>query len=438
MVDVEILLRRLGERQVRAAVEEQPFGPWAPVAVAAGALTALGRLDTGEAATLVAEYDAASACRRSQSPGHVSVSYNPPAVPPAPAAPPRVVSVARRYATDWGRLDVHYAVLGQRTTELVVTLHLRPTRGLTAFGEPGLAGWTDGTLIVADDRGGTTTAEWSGADVHTAERRRGWLLTSAPLAADARWLDVGGRRIDLGPPAPPTAVRFTPDPPPPGAAGLLVRLGEEIARGLYPAERYREPDRSPVEVILETLIAAGELATDDPAVAQVRLLAAARLAPPGTPAPPGLTEPWATLLGHPHHTDAPWAVRTLSGTVPAVNGLPFALVAVTSTSAYAELRLVELAATGPVRPAPPPLLDPSPYGGGSPPGSDATTWTAVDDLRHHHQGTFVRHGTPGQRAYVMLQPALHPDAGELRLTATGPEGRADLTVALDWEEPHEP
>jgi hypothetical protein len=436
MVDIELVLRRFGERQVRAAGEEDPFGPWSPVAVAAGALTALGRIDESTAAALVAEYAAASGWRRPRGYGHGGlVTMTGPEVPPGPSVAPRVVPVARRLAVDWGHLDVHYVVLGERATELVVTLHLVPTRGLTAFGEPELAGWTDGTLAVADDRGDTVIVEWSGADVHTAERRRGWLFASAPLAADTHWLDVGGLRVGLGSPAPTPAVRFTPDPPTVDAAALVARLGAEIERGLHPAERYTDPDRSPVEIVLETLVATGELAADDPGIAQIRLLAAARVAPPGTPPPAGLTEPWASLLGRAGTDDAPWAVQTLAGTVPAVNGLPFALVALTSTVAYAELRLVELAATGPVRPAPPSLLEPLRDAGQPVPGSDATIWTAVDDLGHRHRGMFMRHGTPGHRAYVMLQPPLHPDATQLHLTATGPDGRAELNVPLDWEDP---
>jgi hypothetical protein len=434
MVDVEAVLRRFGERQVAAAAEGDPDGPWTPVAVAAGALSAVGRLDPRDAAALAAEYDTASAWRRARPLGHgPTVTYLEAEVPPGPTVAPRVVPVARRFATEWGHLDVHYAVLSDRATELVVTLHLPPTRGLTAFGEPGLTGWTDTTLVVGDDQGATVTVAWSGADVHTAERRRGWLHAPVPLAADTRWLDVGDIRVELGAPAAPTAVRFTPGPPAVDAKALLVRLGDEVSRGrLTPPELYADPTRSPVEIILDTLTATGELAPDDPDITQIRLLVAARLTP-GTPPPPGLTEPWVSLLDRTDTLDAPWAVRTLAGTMPAVNGLPFALVALTSTIAYAELRLVELAATGPIQPAPSELLEPQRHRG-QPPGTDATTWTATDDLGHHHRGTFIRHGIPADRAYVMLPP-LHPDATELHLTATGPDGRAELTVPLDWEEP---
>jgi hypothetical protein len=164
---------------------------------------------------------------------------------------------------------------------------------------------------------------------------------------------------------------------------------------------------------------------------------AAQLAPSGTPPPAGLGEPWASLLTPTRRTDGPHAVRTLAGLIPAVNGLPFALVALTSTVAYAELRLVELSPTGPVADSSgPSLLDPLGVAAAAPqPGADPVTWSAVDDLGRGHAGSFVRHGSPGSRAYVMFRPALHADARELRVTAAGPEGRAVITIPMGWEEP---
>jgi hypothetical protein len=436
-VGVERYLRALGEREVRTAPVGPGGLPWTPVAVAAGVLVALGLIDAATAEGLVSEYKAASALRRRPLPvSPMSVTSMLPEIPPGPATPPRVVPVARRFATGWGHLDVHYVVLGPTTT-LVVTLHLPPTRGLTAFGEPNLPGWTDGRLRVTDDRGTVAMATWGGFDVHTAERRRGWLTLSEPLARDAGSIDVGGLRIGLASPPAPVAIEFE-GPSPTTPVMLLARTFGEI-RSAAPAllDQLRDPERSPVETVLAALVATGELSPDDPLVTQARLLVEARLAGPGSPLPAGLAEPWASLLGPGGADTAPWAVRTLSGVVPAVNGRPVALEALTSTIAYAELRLVELAPTGPVRSPAPSLLDPlgTASGGHPMPGPEPVDWSASDDRGHHHAGQFIRFGSPGQRAYVLFGPPLHPDATELQIIANGPDGRARITVPLGWEVP---
>jgi hypothetical protein len=434
--DAELYLRLLGEEELVVERGRPPAGmgvrtvPWTPVAVAAGALREVGAIDADAAAAVVAEYRAATAMRRPSEPAGPG-----PAVPwptedgPAPLGAPRVVAVGRSFTVPWGQIIVHYVVLGAMTAVAVTAIESSPGAiGRAAPATPGLAP-TDALLI--DDQGTGTRASYR-ADLGGLHGERGRLVAERPLARDTRWLDLNGIRVNLtGSAGEPMATVAVDEVAAPGRVqALLAKALIEIHRAGYDLVRQLADDqRSPFDVLVAALVAAGAMAADDPAVTQARLLIAARMAWDDPP-PPGLDEPWASMLTRQQLSGADGVVP-VGVTVPALAGPPLAIEALVAQHTSFRLLVTRLAGDQPAPMSPHCLLDPL---GVTTPGLPSpgapVTWWATDDLGRHHLGS--SDGIVGLHGSIGFAPGIDPAATVLRITAATTDRRAVITVPLAW------
>jgi hypothetical protein len=441
--DPERYLRFLGEDELRAVAECGSAWPWTPMAVAAEVLVAVGRFGRAAADGLVAEYRQLAALRE-RSPGRgplmATLTWSPPLPPPAAVAP-RVVPVGRRYRRDWGELEVHYVVLAD-TTQVVVSLLLPEIRGMTAFAAPELAGLTVGEACLADDRGTVIPASYCDADVRSALRQRGWLASEQALARDTSWIDVGDLRVELTGEAVRADVVSEPFRPVDVAYGVVEKVVHDVYRGgrLEPVrELLADSVRSPVETVLSTLVAAGEIHAGDPVIASTRLAVEAMNGEWDAPLPAGLGEPWKSVLGRRGRAASEFwrVVQVVDATLPTVDGRRFATEAVVGSPTLFELRLTELApdraeSDGPVAAPARSLLDPLGAFGSAPgPQPRKLRWSAVDDHGGHYVGGDVVRGTPLSRPYVQFVPALEPTTEWLRISVCGRDRRVGFTVVFD-------
>jgi hypothetical protein len=433
--DAERHLRLLGEEELVVERARTPEGmgahtvPWTPVAVAAGALRAVGVIDAALADRVVAEYRAAAALRRPP-----DIHRQGAAVPwtidegPAPVSAARVVPIDQSLKVPWGRIVVHYVVVGAVTA--VGLTAIESTRGAIAMAPPVAPGLAPTDALLVDDEGTETRATYR-ADLGGPYGERGRLVADRPLARNTRWLDVNGIRLDLTRPpdgSVPT-VEVEQVAPRDRVDGVLDTALVEIYRAGYGLVRELADDRrSPFRVLTDALIAAGRLEPDDPAVTQARLLIAARVAG-DEPPPPGLDEPWASMLGAQASAGADGIVP-VGVTVPALAGGPLAIEALVAQYTSFRLLVTRLAHDRSPGEETHSLLDPigvtTP---GLPSPGEPVTWWATDDLGHHHLGSAHIAGVHGS---VGFAPGIDPAATALRITARAAARRAVVTVPLNW------
>lgn len=198
-----------------------------------------------------------------------------PATPDPALGPLRAVPCPRLIEQPWGQLFLSYVVLSDEVTVLHVSM--RPASVPSGQRRAGARGWLAGharvsgrrlggagsrvvglglprQLTVADDRGTTSTASFSGGG--SDDEWRGRFEASPPLAPDTAWVEVLGERVGL------------PSTPPAG-----VQVWVEPQEDADPAHRYlwaklasvAESDSSDaMETSIEALVAAGALEAGDP------------------------------------------------------------------------------------------------------------------------------------------------------------------------------
>ncbi|MGH9918955.1 MAG: hypothetical protein ACRD6W_08830, partial [Nitrososphaerales archaeon] len=178
-----------------------------------------------------------------------------------------------------------------------------------------------------------------------------------------------------------------------------------------------------VEVTIETLVAAGALAPDDPAIDEVKAVMAAFTGQVSA----NLPQPWASLLSGRGSRGGPSGMVALGAVTPPIDGTTICVEALVSSPESFEVHVV---------------VSPDVQMGFGPMDTAITapriTWWAEDDRQNHYLGGMGSWGggeDHGQGS-ILFWPALDPKAKELRLLPTGPSHRAVISVLLpEWKAP---
>ena len=284
--DAELHLRLAGERML-ADHHGADGGAWeSPLNAVAHALVAVGALAAVTAQAIVDDYYLAQSCRSGEESHfrHRRRMAQQTAAGPAGAAPGelgrfRALSCGQPIEQPWGLLLVNYVVLSADETVLHVTM--RPSaalggrfgrispaalrRGITPPGPavyPMGAG-VPGQLTLADDRGTSVTAGFSGGGSDT--EWTGEFEARPGLALDTGWIEVLGERIELV------------DEPGPGVEVWVEPVAEQDPGRRYLQARLamllQAHEDAPLDITIGALVAAGALAVDDPAIAEARAVA---------------------------------------------------------------------------------------------------------------------------------------------------------------------
>jgi len=433
----ELYLRLAGERALLDPGTGGDPPEHAALETAAHALVAVGAMTAAAAQAIVNDYDLACAYRTGQHYRHHlalrRAARRPPA--PAPALPAlRAAPCHRLIEQPWGQLILRYVVLSDEVTVLHVTMRPVPPpdvrsrtaayRGRLAGGGPRPRGpgghriglGLPGQLTVADDRGTTSTASFSGGGSNT--EWHGEFQARPPLAPDTAWIDVYGERIELpGPSSGRAEVRVEPRPdgdPPHGY--LRVKLASLVESHSADA----------LETAIGALVAAGTLPAADPAIAEMRAVAdglfAGRGAAPGSTA--ALPEPWRSMLPRRGRGGGPQGQVVVGATTPPFDGITLAILAVRSAdeSFTADVEVV-------------PGLTHW-HRTGDAVDTPMVAWWAADDRGHHHIGQQGEwHSSPDRSGgQIEFWPSLDPAARVLDIMPTTMAARAVIRVPLEWGE----
>ena len=257
--------------------------------------------------------------------------------------------------------------------------------------------------------GGGNDSEWDGE-----------FEASPGLAEGTAWIEVLGERVEL-PAAPSSPAEAWVEP----LGGQDPALAYLWARVAAMTEFHAS---SNIESSIETLVAAGSLAPGDPALAEVRDVAAqlsrrgGRARAAGHPGP--LPEPWRSLLARRGRAGGPEGLVVAGVTTPEFDGITVAVLAVRSAgegfSADVEtvpgLRHWRMFRTAVNEPT--------------------LAWWAADDRGHHYLGRPGSwHSSPDHGGgQIEFWPALDPAAKVLDIMPTTMTTRAVIRVPLHWDE----
>jgi hypothetical protein len=416
--DAELYLRLIGEQMLLDASRER--GGWSsPLDDAAGALVAVGAITAAKAQQVLSDYSLAQSVRGGHGYPHMAMRMR-----RSPRARPRALKFKRVVPVDLviddpqGRLQLRYAVIGE---EISLAFVYRPgpvprsarRHGtmMTFGGGAGLP-WGAPAPTLTDDRGNSATLSFSGggSDMEWTGR----LSAGDQLAADTRWLELDGRRIEL-------------DTAPVSAEVCVEELDEADPARRYLWHRLAVPERhgmpQEIDPAVEALIAAGALAPEDPAIAE---LEAVRERMPHHPHHrPGiggirtLPEPWRSLLRRVGRSDGPSGTLVLGAGTPLFDGHRVGVLSLESDASgfNAEVEVT------------PGMMHP--FGGQA---GEQLAWWARDDKGNHYLGSPGSWSGGGDYGggEINFWPALDPRARrlELRLTAAGE--RAVIAFPLQW------
>jgi hypothetical protein len=433
----ELYLRLAGERALLDARGDAGPPENAALDAAAHALVAVGAMTAGAAQAIVDDYGLACGYRAGEDYRHHRALRRDTggAAAPVPGRPAlRAVPCHRLIEQPWGELVLRYVVLSDEETVLHVTMRpvlppegrSRPAayRGRLVGRGPhprGAGGHLVGPglparLTVADDRGTTSTASFSGGGSDT--EWQGEFQAVPPLAPGTAWIDVYGERIALpGPSAGHAEVRVEPAPDADRAQGYLrlrlATLAESQSAGA-------------MGTAIEALVAAGTLPPADPAIAEVRAVADHRFAGPGATSgsTAALPEPWRSMLPLRGQGGGPQGQVVVGATTPPFDGITVAILAVRSAD---ELFTADVEVV--------PGLTHW-HQGGEAVGTPLVAWWAADDLGHHYLGQQGRwHFSPDRAGgEIEFWPALDPAAKVLDIRPATLAARAVIRVLLDWDE----
>ncbi len=243
---------------------------------------------------------------------------------------------------------------------------------------------------------------------------------SPGLAEETAWIEVLGERVELpAAPSPPAETWVEP------LGGQDPALAYLWARVAALTQFHATPN---VESSIEALVAAGSLAPGDPALAEVRDVAAqlsgrgSRARGAGRPGP--LPEPWRSLLARRGQAGGPEGLVVAGVTAPEFDGITVAVLAVRSAEEgfSADVETVPGLQHWPVfrRAVDEPIL----------------AWWAADDRGHHYLGRpgSWHSGPDHGGGQIEFWPALDPAARVLDIMPTTMTARAVIRVPLRWDE----
>jgi hypothetical protein len=418
--DAELYLRRAGERSI---IDAPLTGgaPWdSPLAEAGQALAAIGAISLETARQVVDDYQLAATLRgRHGGPRGMRR-------PPPPSSPPPVLTAARAVACErdvtqpWGRLHVHYVVLGDESTTLAITADESASGPAAPFGSgprgrPKMRLASFQQVSLTDDQGTTEVAGFNGSG-GSPGRWQGQLVTPQPLSRDTRWIDIGGVRLDLP--------RIDADPP---TVRIEPRAGTDLAERYL---RLRLATASPggmglqldgVETSIQTLVAAGALDEDAPVVVEARAVVAAFS---GTGGSSALPAPWASLLARQGVPSGPSGSIPIGVVTPPIDGVTLSIEGLVTTDQGFEIHVIT---------SPGIALGPTPWHTGV--DRPRMAWWAEDDRGNHYLGgTNGWSGSPDRSACTIAYwPPIDARATELRLIPTALAERAVVTLDhLPW------
>jgi len=273
-----------------------------------------------------------------------------------------------------------------------------------------------GQLTLTDDRGTTATAGFSGGSDGT--EWNGQFEAHPPLAPETAWIEILGERVELA-----------SEPP----AGVEVRV-EPVAEQ-DPARRYlwarlasaaEFHGDTAVEATIDTLVAAGALAADDPVIAEARAVLVRHSqgsgSGPGSHGP--VPEPWRSLLAARGRGGGPVGLVVVGAVTPRFDGITAAVLAVDSGADEFSAD-VELTPSVPHRHASLGRVD-----------EPILVWWAADDRGHHYLGHQDSWHSSEDRSggQIGFWPALDPAASVLDIMPTTTSARAVIRVPLAWAE----
>jgi hypothetical protein len=273
-------------------------------------------------------------------------------------------------------------------------------------------------VTIGDDRGRSESASFSGGG--SDHEWRGHLATEEPLAADTAWIDVDGERIELADEVRVAEIRLEAiDDGDPALAHLWRRLA-------IPNHFHQPPDS--LESAIQALVAAGALAADAPALADVRAVLEAlqdrgmwRRPPSGRRLP----EPWRSLFRRvTPREDGPVGTMVVGAVTPPFDGLAVAVEALESSRESFEVA-VEVAPGGGMSAHFDQSID-----------STAIAWWATDDRGNAYLGHIGSWsgGGDSSEGTIDFTTALDPKATRLDLMPTARTTRAVISVLLEWED----
>jgi hypothetical protein len=441
--DAELYLRLAGERTVLGSGTGDGDQHSSRLDIAAHALVAVGAMAADAAQAIVDDYDLALSYRDREGHHHRRRAARQ-ATPPLNLGPLRAVPCQRLIEQPWGELFLSYIVLGDDVT----TLHVIMRPVLSPPGQPrrrpghsttlsavarvspvspaGVRGRGPGGHLIGpglprqlravDDRGTTAAGGFSGGGDDT--EWRGQFELQPALAPGTAWVEVLGERVDLARhPDRPAEVWVEPQPDQdPARSYLWTRLAS--------MGEFRSPEV--MEATIDTLVAAGALAEEDPGIAEVRAVVNGLFGGAGTtPAfRAALPEPWRTMMGRRGQAGGPDGLVVVGATTPPFGGFAVAVLAVRSTDEgfSAEVEVVPALAHwhGPRGGVDSPML----------------AWWARDDLGHHYLGQQDgwHSGQDRSGGEIGFWPALDPAARVLDIMPTTMTARAVIRVPLEWGE----
>jgi hypothetical protein len=439
--DAELYLRLTGERTLLDPAPGEGRSDGSRLETAAHALVAVGALTAGVAQGIVNDYGLALAYRGGDHSHfhHLRARRASRRATPGPALGSlRAVPCHRLFEQPWGQLFLSYVVLSDEVTVLQVTMRPasattgrpgpgRSHRSRASGGGPGGQGLRGiaghlvgqglpGQLTLADDRGTTSTASFSGGGSDTEWRGR--FEARPPLAPDAAWVEVLGERVGL---------------PRAASAGMQVRVepraDADPAHGYLWAKLASLGEHHPpnaMEASIEALAAAGALKADDPVVGEVRAVAGAlfdwRGTGSGTHA--AVPEPWRSMLARRGQAGGPEGLAVAGATTPPLDGYTLAILALHSTDE-------QFSADVETVPGLPHWHWPSLEG-----DRPLLAWWAADDRGHHYLGQQGEWHSSEDRSGGQIEfwPALDPAARVLDIMPTTMAARAVISVPLEWSE----
>jgi len=411
--DAELYLRLIGEQMLLERGDQDNGQMRPPIAEAAGALVAVGKIAAAQAEAVLDDYSLAATLRSDPHFHHrtmIGASRMAGDVAGTPFTERRVVPCQATIDQPQATVQVRWVSLSDDSTSVAVTWRPDPAR-------PWGGGPPQSTL--ADDRGTVETAHFSGGGA--GDGMLGRLSTVRPLAPDTAWIELDGSRLELTGEAA-------------GSTVSLEGLPEQCPAHRYLWQRiampqdFRRESTDGIEPAIDALVAAGALAVDDPALEQMRAVLEVMPQRPGgalAPAPAGfgrVPDPWRSLLARQGRRDGPKGSIVLGAVTPPFDGFS---VAVLELSSGAEAFHVDVEVT-------PGASHPMPFDWSVQPR--ALAWWARDDRGNHylgHSGNWGSNERYGQ-GLIGFQPALDPRATQLEIMPTAETTRAVVSFSLQW------